>query len=110
MELAADAALVGLCMAQPDFGSSAILVLLTFVLLFVAGVKLGYMLAGAAIALPLVYFALRLENYRWQRIVAFTDPFKYRMTGGYQIVESWVSFGAGGSGKRSLASNSVTSW
>jgi cell division protein FtsW len=90
------AGLVGLCMAQPDFGSSAILVLLTFVLLFVAGVKLGYMLAGAALILPLVYFALRLENYRWQRIVAFTDPFKYRMTGGYQIVESWVSFGAGG--------------
>jgi cell division protein FtsW len=90
------ACLVGLCMAQPDFGSSAILVLLTFVLLFVAGVKLGYMLAGAVLVLPLVYFALRLESYRWQRIVAFTDPFKYRMTGGYQIVESWVSFGAGG--------------
>lgn len=88
--------LVGLCMAQPDFGSSAILVLLTFILLFVAGVKIGYMLAGAALVLPLVYAALRLENYRWQRIVAFTDPFKYRMTGGYQIVESWVSFGAGG--------------
>lgn len=88
--------LVVLCMAQPDFGSSVILVLLTFVLLFVAGVKLGYMLAGAAIVLPLVYFALRLENYRWQRIVAFTDPLKYRMTGGYQIVESWFSFGAGG--------------
>jgi len=88
--------LVALCMAQPDFGSSAILVLLTFVLLFVAGVKLGYMLVGAALVAPFVYFALRLENYRWQRIVAFTDPFKYRMTGGYQIVESWVSFGAGG--------------
>jgi cell division protein FtsW len=88
--------LVGLCMAQPDFGSSAILVLLTFILLFVAGVRLGYMLIGAAVVLPLVYFALRLESYRWQRIVAFTDPFKYRMTGGYQIVESWVSFGAGG--------------
>jgi cell division protein FtsW len=88
--------LVLLCMAQPDFGSSVVLVLLTCVLLFVAGVKLGYMLAGAAVVLPLVYFALRLESYRWQRIVAFRDPFKYRMTGGYQIVESWYSFGAGG--------------
>jgi cell division protein FtsW len=88
--------LVVLCMAQPDFGSSVILVLLTFVLLFVAGVKLGYMLAGAGVILPLVYFALRFKDYRWQRIVAFTDPIKYRMTGGYQIVESWFSFGAGG--------------
>ncbi|HEX6245379.1 MAG TPA: putative lipid II flippase FtsW [Polyangiales bacterium] len=90
------AGLVGLCMAQPDFGSSVVLVLLTFVLLFVAGVKLGYMLVAAAVGLPLVYVALRFESYRWQRIVAFLDPFKHRMTGGYQIVESWYSFGAGG--------------
>jgi cell division protein FtsW len=88
--------LVGLCIAQPDFGSSAILVLLMFILLFVAGVRLGYVLMAAGLLLPLAYLALRLVNYRWDRIVAFTDPFKYRMTGGYQIVESWVSFGAGG--------------
>lgn len=88
--------LIALCMMQPDFGSSVVLMLLTFVLLFVAGVKVGYMLAGAGLIMPLVYFALRHENYRWQRIVAFTDPFKYRTSGGYQIVESWVSFGAGG--------------
>jgi cell division protein FtsW len=88
--------LVVLCMAQPDFGSSVILVLLASILLFVAGVKIGYMLSGAALILPLVYWALRHESYRWQRIVAFTDPLKYRMSGGYQIVESWVSFGAGG--------------
>jgi len=88
--------LIALCMMQPDFGSGVVLVLLTFVLLFVAGVKIGYMLAGAGLIMPLVYFALRHENYRWQRIVAFTDPFKYRSSGGYQIVESWISFGAGG--------------
>jgi cell division protein FtsW len=88
--------LVALCMAQPDFGSSVILMLLTFVLLFTAGAKIGYMLAGAAIVLPIAYVLVKSSNYRWQRIIAFTDPFKYRMTGGYQIVESWMSFGAGG--------------
>lgn len=88
--------LVALCMAQPDFGSSVILMLLTFVLLFTAGAKIGYMLAGAAIVLPIAFFLVKSSNYRWQRIIAFTDPFKYRMSGGYQIVESWMSFGAGG--------------
>jgi cell division protein FtsW len=90
------AALVVLCMAQPDFGSSVILVLLTFVLLFTAGAKVGYMAGGAAIALPIAFLLVRSSAYRWNRIIAFTDPFKYRQSGGYQIVESWMSFGAGG--------------
>ena len=89
-------ALVVLCMAQPDFGSSVILMLLTFVLLFTAGAKIGYMAGGAAIGLPIAFLLVRSSDYRWQRIIAFTDPFKYRMAGGYQIVESWLSFGAGG--------------
>lgn len=88
--------LVALCMAQPDFGSSVILMLLTFVLLFAAGAKIGYMLAGAALVLPVAFWLVRSSDYRWQRIIAFTDPFRYRTAGGYQIVESWMSFGAGG--------------
>ena len=37
-----------LCMKQPDFGSSVVLLLLTFTMLFVAGAKVGYIL-GAGI-------------------------------------------------------------
>ena len=88
--------LVVLCMAQPDFGSSVILVVLTYVLLFVAGAKASHLLLGAAVALPPAYWALRSVPWRWKRIIAFTDPFEYRTSGGYQIVESWLSFGAGG--------------
>ena len=88
--------LVVLCMAQPDFGSSVILMLLTFILLFTAGAKIGYMLAGAAIAVPVAMWLVTSSQYRLKRWDAFLDPLKYRMTGGYQIVESWMSFGAGG--------------
>jgi cell division protein FtsW len=88
--------LVLLCMKQPDFGSAVVLVILTFVLLFAAGAKIGYMLAGLAVGLPVAFMALRFEDYRWRRIIAFLDPIKYRREGGYQIVESWVSFSAGG--------------
>jgi cell division protein FtsW len=88
--------LVVLCMKQPDFGSAVVLVVLTFVLLFAAGAKIGYMLAGLVLALPIAFVALRFEDYRWRRIISFLDPIKYRREGGYQIVESWVSFSAGG--------------
>ena len=88
--------LVVLCMAQPDFGSSVVLMLLTFILLFTAGAKIGYMLAGAAVAVPVAMWLVTSSEYRLKRWDAFLDPLKYRMTGGYQIVESWMSFGAGG--------------
>jgi cell division protein FtsW len=88
--------LVVLCMAQPDFGSSVILMLLTFILLFTAGAKIGYMLAGAAFVTPVAMWLVTSSEYRLKRWDAFIDPLKYRMTGGYQIVESWMSFGAGG--------------
>src|SRR5687767_3376698 len=41
--------LMVLCMKQPDFGGAAMLLLLTFTMLFVAGARLGYLL-GALIA------------------------------------------------------------
>jgi len=88
--------LVALCMLQPDFGSSVILMLLTFILLFTAGAKIGYMLAGGAVVTPIAIWLVTSSDYRLKRWEAFADPLKHRMTGGYQIVESWMSFGAGG--------------
>jgi cell division protein FtsW len=88
--------LIALCMLQPDFGSGAMMMLLTFVLLFAAGAKIGYMAAGGAIVLPIAYWLVKSSEYRWARVVAFTDPQKYRNTGGYQILQSLLSFGNGG--------------
>ena len=36
-----------LCLKQPDFGSAVMIALLTFVLLFTAGARIGYMLGAA---------------------------------------------------------------
>jgi cell division protein FtsW len=88
--------LIALCMAQPDFGSSVMMMLLTFVLMFAAGAKIGYMAAGAAIVLPVAYWLVQSSEYRRQRWTVFMDPLKHRLEGGYQIVESWMSFGNGG--------------
>ncbi|HEY6876688.1 MAG TPA: putative lipid II flippase FtsW, partial [Polyangiales bacterium] len=88
--------LIVLCMAQPDFGSGVMMMLLTFVLLFVAGAKIGYMAVGGAIAATVGCWLVVSSEYRWQRYKVFTDPLKYRLSGGYQIVESWIGFGNGG--------------
>ncbi|MDH5672042.1 MAG: putative lipid II flippase FtsW [Myxococcales bacterium] len=88
--------LMVLCLKQPDFGSAVMIALLTFVLLFTAGARLGYMLGAGMLALPIVYYLVTSSEYRMRRITAFLEPFEHRYTAGYQIAESLMSFGSGG--------------
>jgi len=85
-----------LCLAQPDFGSAVMIALLTFVVLFAAGAKAGYLLGCVLIALPVGYAAIASSPYRMRRIKAFLEPFEHRQGAGYQITESLMSFGSGG--------------
>jgi cell division protein FtsW len=90
------ALLMGLCLMQPDFGSAVMIGLLTTVLLFTAGARLGYLLGGGGIALFGAYMAISGSEYRMRRILAYLDPIAHRQTSGYQVAESLMSFGAGG--------------
>lgn len=85
-----------LCLKQPDFGSAVMIGLLTFVLLFSAGAKTGYLLGSILLAAPVVYALVATSEYRMRRIQAFLDPFAHRYDVGYQISESLMSFGSGG--------------
>mgnify|MGYP001816084562 CR=1 FL=1 len=85
-----------LCLAQPDFGSAVMIGLLTFVVLFAAGARAGYLLGGVILALPIGYAAIASSPYRMRRIKAFLEPFEHRQGAGYQITESLMSFGSGG--------------
>jgi cell division protein FtsW len=85
-----------LCLAQPDFGSAVMIALLTFVVLFAAGAKAGYLLGCALIAIPVGYAAIASSPYRMRRIKGFMEPFEHRQGAGYQITESLMSFGSGG--------------
>lgn len=90
--------LMGLCLKQPDFGSAVVLLLLTFTMLFVAGVRTGYILAAVLSALPIAVHLVMGTDYRRRRWMAFLDPFALQNRRGisYQLVESLLSFGAGG--------------
>lgn len=85
-----------LCLAQPDFGSAVMIALLTFVVLFAAGARAGYLLGAVLLALPVGYAAIASSPYRMRRITAFLEPFEHRQGAGYQITESLMSFGSGG--------------
>lgn len=85
-----------LCLKQPDFGSAVMIGLLTFILMFTAGARLGYLLGAVILALPIAYALIMFVGYRRDRVLAFLKPFENRYGIGYQIAESLMSFGAGG--------------
>jgi cell division protein FtsW len=88
--------LVGLCMGEPDFGSSVELLVLLFILLFAAGTRLSYLVGSLLIALPMAWAAVAHSPYRWARIKAFLDPWAHRHDIGYQVAQSLISVGSGG--------------
>lgn len=88
--------LILLCMKQPDFGSSVLILTLMFVLLFAAGTKISYLVLSILLALPVGYHLIASSPYRMRRILAFLDPWANRHDVGYQIAESLMSIGSGG--------------
>lgn len=89
-------ALMVLCLAQPDFGSAVMIGLLTFVMLFAAGAKSGYLFGAGLAVLPVGYLLITSSPYRLRRIRAFLAPFEHRQDEGFQITQSLLGFGSGG--------------
>jgi cell division protein FtsW len=87
---------IALIIFQPDFGSVVILGVLTWILLFVGGVRLWYLITSLVLIIPAAYFFMISADYRLKRIMSFLDPWQHSANDGYQIVHSLMAFGTGG--------------
>jgi cell division protein FtsW len=94
--LAVTGLLVVLVLAEKDLGTAVILLVVLLVMLFAGGVKIGYLLASVALAIPVGWYLIAGTPYRMQRITAFLDPWQHRDGIGFQIVESLLGIGNGG--------------
>lgn len=92
--------LVGMCVAclvrQPDFGTSVILLLVLGIMLFGGGARVSHLVGLALVAAPFAYVAVRYRAYRWDRVLAFLNPWEYRQDIAFQLVQSLIAFGSGG--------------
>ena len=84
------------CMLQPDFGTTVVIALLTFSLLFIAGAKMGYIMLAGIVAAPIAYLLATGSEYRFRRLLTFLDPLATRYGDGYQLTQSLFGFGSGG--------------
>ncbi len=86
----------GLIALQPDFGSVVILAAITWVMMFVAGVRVTYLVTSVGALLPFAYIYMMSAAYRTERWLAFLHPWEHASDQAYQIVHSLMAFGTGG--------------
>ncbi len=85
-----------LIIVQPDFGTIVVLGLITWGMMFIAGVKISHLLSPSPLLIPLIYFLVVKVEYRLERILAFLNPWDDPYNTGYQITHSLKAFGSGG--------------
>jgi cell division protein FtsW len=79
-----------------DFGTAALISLLAFLMLIIAGVKLWHILPPLPIAATAFFLAVWLVPTRLIRITAFLHPEKWTDSINYQPSQSLIALGSGG--------------
>ena len=90
------ALLAGLILLQPDLGTALSLLVISGVLLFVAGLDLRWIAATIIFAAPAFYLLVIRMKYRRDRILAFMNPWEEPLGRGFQIIQSLLSVASGG--------------
>lgn len=90
------AVFIGLVAMQPDLGTAITFAVLAFVLLFVAGVRWRYLLATGLALIPLLALAIARKGYRWDRLLAFLNPWRDPSDTSFQLLHSLLALGSGG--------------
>jgi len=87
---------MGLIVLQPDLGTAVIIACWLLVLLFVGGVKITHLLVIFLALAPGVIWMILRADYRLKRWLAFINPWEDPKGIGFQIINSFLAFGAGG--------------
>jgi cell division protein FtsW len=87
--------LVMLVMAQPDMGTTLVLVCIAGAMLFTAGLPIPALTGLGCGGAVLGYLLAKSAPYRWQRMTAFLHPFKDASNTGYQSVQALLALSHG---------------
>jgi rod shape determining protein RodA len=88
---------LALIVKQPDLGTAITLVPIFLSILFVAGIRMKYLLGLVAAAGAVVPFMWpRLKSYQQMRIVNFFNPESDPLGAGYHLIQSKIAVGSGG--------------
>ncbi len=81
---------------EPDFGTTATIMIWSLFILFIAGMRLKHLLLITLGGVPIGIGMLLLKPYRRARLLSFMNPWEDMQGMGYQIIQSMVAFANGG--------------
>jgi rod shape determining protein RodA len=87
----------GLIMAQPDFGSAMILILLWLAMLFFSGYSRKYLIIMFLVGLIFAAagWLFYLKPYQKERIMTFARPERVSLEEGYNVNQAMIAVGSG---------------
>jgi cell division protein FtsW len=85
-----------LLLKQPDFGTTVMIVLVLFAMLYAAGAKPAHLAGAGAGAVALLAVQAVSKSYRMRRLTSFLDPWQTARGAGFQLIQSFIALGAGG--------------
>jgi len=88
--------LAALIVIEPDLGTALMLALIFVVMIYTAGARLAHLALAATPALIAVVGLLIFVPFRLKRLITFLDPWADAQGGGFQVVQSLISVGSGG--------------
>lgn len=80
---------------QPDFGTTAVMGMIVFTMMYLAGVNIRRLLFLLALAVLVMALVLVEADYRRERLATFLDPWSEQYNLGYQLVQSLIAVGNG---------------
>src|ERR1041384_3985804 len=88
--------LAALVVIEPDFGTAMMLALIFTVVIYAAGARLLHLGMAAAPALVAAAGLLIFVPWRLKRLITFLDPWADQQGAGFQVVQSLIAVGSGG--------------
>ncbi|MCD2255267.1 FtsW/RodA/SpoVE family cell cycle protein [Agrilactobacillus fermenti] len=98
--------ITGLVLIQPDTGGASILAFIAAIMIFSAGIPIGWGLSFVTLLGAFIPLGINLlkkfplpfleHSYQYQRILSFLYPFQRERAGGSQLVNSYFAINNGG--------------
>ena len=85
-----------LVVLEPDLGTAMMLALIFTVVIYTAGARVAHLAMAATPALIGLAGLLIFVPWRLQRLITFLDPWADQQGAGFQVVQSLIAIGSGG--------------
>ena len=87
--------LVVLLLAQPDFGSAALIIGTSVGMVWLGGARMRNLFYLAVPAMPALAWAAMTQDYRVRRLTSFLNPWEHPFDDGFQLTQALIAIGRG---------------